>query len=683
MTGRRRKGQVRRPAIIKSNIGSPGSDFLSDELIMLAAILISASVFFSPAARDTLDVATVSARPQAETAASSPVQRLTGDELRRSGAAYLSEAVRSLSGVSIKDYGGIGGLKTVSIRNLGAAHTIITYDGIALSDAQNGQVDISRFFLDDLDEIKVAIAQEDDIFISARSRSGSGALHLKSRAPLFDEHKSANLTAGVTIGSFGTYTPKLRYEQKIGNQWAMTASASWLTSEGDYPFLLKNGNIETLEKRLGSDVSIINSELNLFGNLGAKGGDLSAKINFHNSERGLPGSVVLYTQNPTERLWDRNILLSSRYENSFGPDWKIEAALSYTNAWNRYIDTSALYPEPQDNRYTQQEAALTAMALYTPLPYLKISLAEDLFGNFLDSNIPECPFPRRLSTLTALSAQYVGDRLRATVSLLGTYVSERTLTGTAAPDRGRLSPSAGVSYGFLKNRLHLRASYKDGFRVPTFNDLYYARVGNTSLRPEKAQQFNVGITWSSSHGDNLDIDITADGYMNLVRDKIVATPTMFIWKMRNVGKVNMYGADLSANLRWRAAEWLTMYLRGNYSYQYAVDLTDPESKNHGHQIPYTPRHSGNSILSVETRWITATYTLNAVGNRWALPQNIPANLIEGYCDHSLSLNHSMAIRKIRLHLSLEALNLSGANYEVIRYYPMPGRNYRLTLKISY
>ena len=106
---------------------------------MLAAILISASMLFVSATPDTLDVATVFARVEAEAAASSPVQRLTSEELRRSGAMSLSEAVRNLSGVSVKDYGGIGGLKTVSLRNLGAAHTMIDYDGITISDAQNGQ----------------------------------------------------------------------------------------------------------------------------------------------------------------------------------------------------------------------------------------------------------------------------------------------------------------------------------------------------------------------------------------------------------------------------------------------------------------------------------------------------------------------------------------------------------------
>jgi outer membrane receptor protein involved in Fe transport len=158
---------------------------------------------------------------------------------------------------------------------------------------------------------------------------------------------------------------------------------------------------------------------------------------------------------------------------------------------------------------------------------------------------------------------------------------------------------------------------------------------------------------------------------------------MFIWKMRNVGRVHMYGTDLSMNVRWKMNEWGAIYFRGNYSYQYAVDMTDPSSKNWKHQIPYAPCHTGSAVLSMDTKWMTATYTLNAVGDRYAMAQNIPANLINGYLDHGLSLNHTIMLRQIRLHLSLEALNLTDDNYEVIRYYPMPGRNYRLTIKISY
>ena len=60
--------------------------------------------------------------------------------------------------------------------------------------------------------------------------------------------------------------------------------------------------------------------------------------------------------------------------------------------------------------------------------------------------------------------------------------------------------------------------------------------------------------------------------------------------------------------------------------------------------------------------------------------------IASYVDQSIALNRELVLGKLqkcRIHLSLEALNLSGINYEVIHYYPMPGRSYRLTLKYKY
>ena len=80
-----------------------------------------------------------------------------------------------------------------------------------------------------------------------------------------------------------------------------------------------------------------------------------------------------------------------------------------------------------------------------------------------------------------------------------------------------------------------------GYRAPTFNDLYYLRVGNTNLRPERADQYNLGLTWNGTFGKEGAgwLSATLDGYYNSVEDKIVARPTLFIWKMMNIGKVQI------------------------------------------------------------------------------------------------------------------------------------------------
>lgn len=55
-------------------------------------------------------------------------------------------------------------MKTVSIRGMGAQHTAVSYDGVTMSNVQSGQIDISRFSLDNVSMITLSIGQSDDTF---------------------------------------------------------------------------------------------------------------------------------------------------------------------------------------------------------------------------------------------------------------------------------------------------------------------------------------------------------------------------------------------------------------------------------------------------------------------------------------------------------------------------------------
>lgn len=85
----------------------------------------------------------------------SPVQILSGKELEKLNVYSVADALRYFSGVQIKDYGGIGGLKTVNIRSMGSHHVGVFYDGIELGNAQNGVVDLGRFSLDNMEVISL------------------------------------------------------------------------------------------------------------------------------------------------------------------------------------------------------------------------------------------------------------------------------------------------------------------------------------------------------------------------------------------------------------------------------------------------------------------------------------------------------------------------------------------------
>ena len=62
--------------------------------------------------------------------ATAPLHLVDAEAMRRFGIADMADALRRLPGVVLRDYGGAGGMKTVSVRGFGARHTGVSYDGV-------------------------------------------------------------------------------------------------------------------------------------------------------------------------------------------------------------------------------------------------------------------------------------------------------------------------------------------------------------------------------------------------------------------------------------------------------------------------------------------------------------------------------------------------------------------------
>ena len=93
-----------------------------------------------------------------------PVQSLSGKLLHSLNSNSVADALRYFAGVKLKDYGGMGGLTAVNVRNMGSAHVGLFYNGINVGNAQNGTIDLGKFSLDDIEEITLFIGQRSEIF---------------------------------------------------------------------------------------------------------------------------------------------------------------------------------------------------------------------------------------------------------------------------------------------------------------------------------------------------------------------------------------------------------------------------------------------------------------------------------------------------------------------------------------
>lgn len=617
-----------------------------------------------------------------------PVQELAGAELRRLAVHNVADALRYFSGVQIKDYGGVGGLKTVNIRSMGTNHVGVFYDGIELGNAQNGTVDLGRFSLDNMEAVTLYNGQKSAVFQPAKDFGSSGSIYLQSRTPRFESGESHHVRAAFKSGSFGVVNPSLLWEQRLSERVSSSLSAEYLRSSGRYRFTYRmQEGYDTTAVRRNGDIRAVRVEGGLYGRI--EQGYWRAKVYLYNSERGYPGAVVRNKFSHEDRQWDTNLFAQGAFKRDFRPWYSLLVQGKYAWDYLHYLsdptlDESTMYT---DNRYRQQELYLTAANRFVLFPWWEVNLSADWQFNRLDADLRDFVYPRRHTMLAAAATALRFDRVELQASLLGTWVHDRT-RGDVMSDKRKLTPALFLTWRpFGREGFNLRAFYKRIFRMPTLNDLYYTFIGNVNLDPEFTTQYNVGATYSRTFTRTWlrSLELQADVYYNQVENKIVATPTsnFFRWTMVNLGNVEIRGLDLAVQTAWEPARELQLVGRLNYTYQRAQDFTDSGSEFYGGQIPYIPWHSGSAVVNATWRRWELSYSFIYTGERYSSSANIPYNYQLPWYTSDLSLGRSWAVWRGELRATLEVNNLLNQQYEVVACYPMPGINFKLIVQYAF
>lgn len=619
-----------------------------------------------------------------------PVQSLSGEQLQRLGSHNVADALRYFSGVQLKDYGGIGGLKTVNIRSMGTNHVGVFYDGIELGNAQNGTVDLGRFSLDNMESVTLYNGQKSAIFQSAKDFGSAGTIYLQTRIPKFEDNKKYNVKATFKTGSFGVVNPAILWEQQINEKLSSSFSAEYLYTTGKYKFrYATEGGYDTTAVRQNGDVNALRIEHGLYGNI--KNGYWRTKLYAYFSDRGYPGAIVRNKFTHEDRQNDANFFAQALFRKDFSERYHFLASAKYAYDYLHYLadpnkDESLMYI---NNRYRQQELYVSTANCVDLTPYWSLNLSADWQFNLLNANLKDFVYPRRNTGLFAAATAFHFDCIQLQASVLGTFVSDHLKeNGQPASDKLEWTPSVILSYRpFKKIDLNFRAFYKQIFRMPTLNDLYYTFVGNAYLDPEYTHQYNIGVTYRKDF-KNLwmkHIELQADVYYNEVKNKIVATPTsnFFRWTMVNLGEVEIRGIDVAVQTDWKLGKEALLSGRLNYTYQKAQDFTDPDNEFYGGQIPYIPWHSGSAAVNFNWRSWEASYSFIYTGERYSSQANLPVNYQPSWYTSDCSLSKRQRIRSQELKLTLEVNNLLNQQYEVVSCYPMPGINFKFIVQYMF
>jgi outer membrane receptor protein involved in Fe transport len=152
--------------------------------------------------------------------------------------------------------------------------------------------------------------------------------------------------------------------------------------------------------------------------------------------------------------------------------------------------------------------------------------------------------------------------------------------------------------------------------------------------------------------------------------------------MLNLGKVQIKGIDAAASVTLNPVSTLELTLRGQYTFQQAIDVTNPADSYYRDQIPYIPRHSGSAIVNAAWRGWGLNYSFIYVGERYNQQENILYNYTQPWYTSDVSISRDFKVKSAAMRVLLEVNNLLNQDYDVIANYPMPKRNFRVTLSVE-
>ncbi len=616
---------------------------------------------------DSVQVRAASILPR-EASGSQPLAVVTRREIQAGNAIDLADAVAYAPGVFVKQYGGPGGLRTISLRGTSAQQSVILIDGVRYRSSANDAFDLGNIPAAALQEVEVLRGGNAALY---GANALGGVVNLITRSRL---DRPFALAASGGIGSFGERTAGVTATANIGAQ-QVQAGIHATASDGNYPFAFNEFGQSEVITRDNADFRNLHADAS-WNYQDDDGRQIGAALYGFDSRRGVPGAVVQGNrEQPHARLDERDLFALATFSETVD-GWDLRGTASGRLNGMRYRDPDARLngPDGLDDRFDGSEAAATVRARRLLANALMVEGSAEisyaaLSGDNLDPSAGS--FVHRLQTSVVAGANWFLED--------GLFGCETAIDAGMRADLysdldPALSPSVGASWRVGLTPLHLRLRAALGHRAPSFTEQYYLNYGNRNLRPEQGRTLEAGCTYELLETMVLE----ANGFLMNTRDQIVATPRSPVsWSAENIARVQTRGVELAASGTLLNG---MLALRASWTLMRAEDESGGPAN--GRLLVYVPQELLNGVAEVRIGPCSAAFTWNYASHRYASPTNEYESLLPHYMVLGANVAGRCSIAGMSATCRLACLNLLDAEYQVVRSYPMPGRSFRAEIAVG-
>ncbi|MBU3700132.1 MAG: TonB-dependent receptor [Candidatus Kapabacteria bacterium] len=582
------------------------------------------------------------------------------DVIMRMAPSSMSNVLTLFPGVFVKDYGGVGGLQLVSMRGGSSAQALVMLDGVRMSSAQNGSVDLSSLPVRCIDRVEVLRGGASALY---GANAVTGVVDVRLRL-----QDTTNATITIAQGAFNEWRTALGATLRVADDVRLGVDADLLGTRGSFPFTTTQFGSTFEVNRQNGDArhARVLARLEL-------GERHSATLLLRTADRGVPGAVVqgAITQ-ARARLNDEDATLLLRSVLIDSPVDKLSIMMSARYLDQHFADPDATIVGTQgiDVRYLQRDATLSALWQHqgqSVITSLRFDASHaDLQGASVLSRDGEL-VQRRSASLAAdaVIPNLFDAEVELRLAMRGDVYSD---VGTA------LSPLVAARRQIAPG-LALRAGWSMSFRPPTFNELYYLNYGTRSLRSERASTWDAGLVLEPWPWCSIDIA----GYVASVSDLILSVPVSpVITSAQNVGSATSQGAELVARVRGFDGRLLMQW---SHAVQFMRDATAREGLD-GLLVPYAVPELASLLLQWDAGVWFAGAQWSYTGYRYALPAEPYEAILRPFALTSLQGGLRVRGSAVRGNVMLQCDNLFDASYQVVRGYPMPGRALRVIVTLE-
>lgn len=566
---------------------------------------------------------------------------ITAEEIERSGATTVAEAVQTAAGLSVVRQGPRGSLDSLSIRGASYSQVLVLLDGVRLNSPRDSGADLSSLpvALEDIERIEIVRGAASALY---GADAVGGVVNIITRKP-----EALILRANSAVGSHGYDSIRAEVSDRRGAAYYSV-----------------HGNRET------SDGYRVNSDLDQRTVGGKVGYEMSADsslelaADYVRKDIGVPGSTV-FGETPHARQQERDRVYRVAVRSAITPALmaKVTASRKENDLAFQdpdYIDWMTMLPAPINDLHESRTDGGEAQLTWIAGDWSMFTLGHERKRDRLESTVSG-------EHGTSNEAWYLQDEINAGRSLI-LVLGQRHDRHSVYEAQNTTRASARYLLG---EGTIVRLSYGESFRAPTFNDLYWSdptAVGNPNLRPERGVEYETGLEQVLGAGTRIKVS----GFRRKVKDLINWDWMVFPMQPENIGRADIKGAE--GEIALRASETFTF--GATYTFLKAID----EATNDKIYSTLYPRSQfgGHITLAVD-----GNVSLTAQG------RSVENYVRPGDPEWRYSVYDAKIARKIgggdgrNGEIFLAMTNIFDRRYENARGYPMPPREIRGGMMVSF